>query len=182
MALRVHQCHPNPLFRPVKIRTCAIPRATQFLYRRPRTRILCASTKKSAAENSNLATDFAKEVSRINTHVTQREDAMKKSRKMLFCELCKFLDLEEDKVEMRWDEMNQEEKKALVKGFVDEWGANFHPLSARSVEELIEEHIQEKKKSSLSSSELSSSAFFPGLRRLMGFASESPSRYVKVKR
>ncbi|CAN1163776.1 hypothetical protein LINPERPRIM_LOCUS32794 [Linum perenne] len=82
----------------------------------------------------------------MNTHVTQRTNAMNKSRQILFCKLCKFLDLEEDKMQIRWEEMDQEEKSVLVKGFVDEWGANFHPLSAMSVEELIQEHIQEKKK------------------------------------
>ncbi|CAN1284631.1 hypothetical protein LINPERPRIM_LOCUS18683 [Linum perenne] len=179
MALRVHQYHPNLLFQPAKIQTCPIPKANQIPSSRPRILILRASTKKSGGEKSNLASEFATEVSRMNTHVTQRADAMNKSRQILFCELCKFLDLEEDKMQIRWEEMDQEEKSVLVKGFVDEWGANFHPLSARSVEELIQEHIQEKKKmmnkkkkKKSSSGELSSSPFFPGLSRLMGFGSE----------
>ncbi|CAL1389866.1 unnamed protein product [Linum trigynum] len=168
MALRIHQCRPNPLLQQAKLQAWPLPSGNHLPYNsRPRTQILCTRNKSSSGD-SNLASDFAMQVSRINTNLAQKEEAMKKSRELLFCELCKFLDLEEDKVKKTWSEMELEDKMVLVKGFVDVWGANFHPLSARCVKELIEEHIQEQKDSS---SELSS-AFFPGLRRLMGFATE----------
>jgi hypothetical protein len=91
---------------------------------------------------------------------------MKKSRELLFTELCNYLALDKEEVEKKWSKMDQEEIRVLVKGFVNEWGANFHPLSARSVEEMIEEYLHEEKPSSNSSR----SMLFPGLKRIMGFS------------
>jgi hypothetical protein len=55
----------------------------------------------------------------------------------------------------------------LVKGFVSEWSMNFHPLSARSVKEMVEEYLQEDNPSAAKSSP---SVLFPGLKRIMGFS------------
>jgi hypothetical protein len=158
MALRTHLFFPNTLIRPPKFHSCPFP-TTYF-----RTRIPC--TNKNSLTDADLASGLATEVAKINTHLVQREEAMKKSRELLFTELCNYLALDKEEVEKKWSKMDQEEIRVLVKGFVNEWGANFHPLSARSVEEMIEEYLHEEKPSSNSSR----SMLFPGLKRIMGFS------------
>lgn len=37
--------------------------------------------------------------------------------------------------------MGEAERLELVKGFVDEWGVRFLPLSSKSAVELVEEHL-----------------------------------------
>jgi len=159
MALRTHLFFPNTLIRPPKFHSCPFPTTTHF-----RTRIPC--TNKNSLTDADLASGLATEVAKINTHLVQREEAMKKSRELLFTELCNYLALDKEEVEKKWSKMDQEEIRVLVKGFVNEWGANFHPLSARSVEEMIEEYLHEEKPSSNSSR----SMLFPGLKRIMGFS------------
>lgn len=88
---------------------------------------------------------------------------MKKSKELLFTELCRYLAMEKEEVNRKWRKLDQEEKWVLVKGFVNEWGVNFHPLSARSVKQMIEEYLIEEKPSS-------NSSLFPGLKRMMGFS------------
>lgn len=67
--------------------------------------------------------------------------------------------------------MEEEEKWVLVKGFVSDWGANFHPLSARSVKELIEEHLHgEEEERENGSSKSSSSSLFPSLKKMLWFS------------
>ena len=56
-----------------------------ILCNKPKTQISCASKKISDAK---LALDLALEVAKINTHFVQREEAMKKSKELLFIELC----------------------------------------------------------------------------------------------
>lgn len=102
----------------------------------------------------------------MNTHLVQREEAMKKSKELLFIELCHYLALEKEEVKRKWSKMDLEEKLVLVKEFVNEWGVNFHPLSARSVKQMIEEYLQEEKPSSDSST----SVLFPSLKRMMGLS------------
>ncbi|KAI4299203.1 hypothetical protein L6164_032684 [Bauhinia variegata] len=89
--------------------------------------------------------------------------AMKKSITLIFGEFCEYLDLKEDEVKSKWKRMEEEEKWILVKGFVAEWGANFHPLSAKSAKEMVEEYLQKESSSANSPSQL-----FLGLRRMMG--------------
>lgn len=91
---------------------------------------------------------------------------MKKSKELLFTELCQYLASKEDEVKKKWRKMDEEDKLVLVKGFVTEWSVNFHPLSARSVKEMVEEYLQEDNPSATSSPSL----FFSGLNRIMGFS------------
>ena len=137
--------------------------STTLLSNKPRTQILCAKKKISDAE---LASDLALEVAKINTHFVQREEAMKKSKELLFTELCQYLALKGEEVKMKWRKMDEEEKWVLVKGFVSDWSMDFHPLSARSVKEMVEEYLLEENPSAKSSL----SVLFPGLKRLMGFS------------
>lgn len=91
---------------------------------------------------------------------------MKKSKELLFTELCQYLALKGEEVKKKWRKMDEEEKLGLVKGFVTEWSVNFHPLSARSVKEMVEEYLQEDNPSATSSPSL----LYTGLQRIMGFS------------
>lgn len=91
---------------------------------------------------------------------------MKKSKELLFTELCQYLALKGEEVKKKWRKMDDEDKWVLVKGFVSEWSESFHPLSARSVKEMVEEYLQEENPSPKSSP----SSLFPGLKKMMGFS------------
>jgi hypothetical protein len=138
--------------------------STTLLSNKPRTWISC--TKKIS--DAEISSDLASEVAKMNSHLVQREEAMKKSKELLFTELCQYLALKEDEVKKKWRKMDEEDKLVLVKGFVTEWSVNFHPLSARSVKEMVEEYLQEDNPSPSATS--SPSMFFPGLKRIMGFS------------
>lgn len=94
---------------------------------------------------------------------------MKKSKELLFTELCQYLGLKEEEVKKKWRKMDEEEKWGLVRGFVSEWSVNFHPLSSRSVKEMVEEYLQDENPSSAASCPPS---LFPELKKLMGFSQD----------
>lgn len=79
------------------------------------------------------------------------------------------MDLEADEFKKKWRKMNEDDKWVLIKGFVSEWGTNFHPLSAKSVKSLIDEylvkdiHVEEDGSSS-------AAMLFPTLKKFMGFS------------
>ncbi|KAI8532507.1 hypothetical protein RHMOL_Rhmol11G0219700 [Rhododendron molle] len=110
---------------------------------------------------------LTKEVEKINTQLAQREEAMKKSRNLLFSELSKYLGLRPEELKMRLREMEEEDKWVLVRGFVSEWGVDFHPLSARSVKEMVEEHLAEDNPPQPPVA--STPDFLPGLKKMIGF-------------
>lgn len=124
----------------------------------------------NSINDGGLASELAKEAAKMNGVLVQREEAMEKSRELLFIELCEYLNLRAEEVKKRWVKMDEEEKRGLVKGFVSEWGVNFHPLSARSVKELVEDYLHEDEDPSPKSPSSSSSALFPTLKKIMGFS------------
>ena len=56
-----------------------------------------------------LALDLAISLKKINTHLKQKEKAMKKIRELLFTELCQFLSLKNEEVNKKWRKMKDEE-------------------------------------------------------------------------
>lgn len=77
-----------------------------------------------------------------------------------------FAGLKSEDLKKKWCRMNDAEKWVLVKGFVAEWSKHFHPLSARSIKELVEEHV------SVSHDDFSESVsanLLPDFRKLFGF-------------
>ncbi|KAL5787890.1 hypothetical protein ACOSP7_004839 [Xanthoceras sorbifolium] len=131
---------------------------------RPRTQILCSRSSSSISiSDSELASDLAK----INTHLLHKEEAMKKSKYLLFTELCQFLDLKEDQVKKKWSKFDEDEKWDLVKGFVSVWSVHFHPLSPRSVKQMIEEYLREQNQHPSSSpTSAPASLLFSGFKSL----------------
>ncbi|XWS62520.1 hypothetical protein CRYUN_Cryun06bG0018200 [Craigia yunnanensis] len=150
--LQQHRKFPNHLFT-----------ATTLITNRPNKRHNISCAKKNHSDKA-LALDLAISVKKINTHLEQKEKAMKKSRELLFLDLCQYLSLKEEEVNKKWRKMKEEEKLVFVKEFVNEWGVNFHPLSVRSVKEMIDEFLQDDK---------SSSVMFPGLKRMLGFSEDA---------
>lgn len=163
MAIRAHLVAPKLPPQPHKFQAHPFPSISLITIKTSKTRMISCAKKISDAE---LASELATEVSRINTRMEQREEAMKKSRELLFTELCQHFGLKAEEMEIQWREMAEEEKWDLVKGFVLEWGANFHPLSAKSVKEMVDEHLGEENPTT----ESSQSILFPGLKRMMGFS------------
>ncbi|CAK9136940.1 unnamed protein product [Ilex paraguariensis] len=173
MALRVHLLCPKLLPQPLKFQTHPFP--SMISVTNP-SKLQTSCTKNKSPNDADLSSDLATEVERLNTHLVQREEAMKKSRELLFTELCQYMDLKSEEMKKKWKQMKEEDKWVLVKEFVAEWSANFHPLSARSVKELVDEHLLEENPSPNSSDfdsdsdSNSDSVLFPGLKKLMGFS------------
>jgi len=94
------------------------------------------------------------------------EEAMSKSRKLLFGELCEYMGLNEEQAQHKWSSMDEDEKLVLVKAFLKEWGSHFHPLSARSTKAMLEEYLRQGK---APPKPPTSSSFFSGLNRIIGF-------------
>ncbi|GAV65104.1 hypothetical protein CFOL_v3_08619 [Cephalotus follicularis] len=170
MALRIHLFSTDPLPQPLKLQTCPLPypstTITNTNFFTTKTQIIQTqiSCRNNILSDAVLASDLATEVARMNTQLVQREEAMKKSRELLFTEFCHYLALEQEEVKRKWKGMDEEEKWVLVKGFVSEWGVGFHPLSARSVKEMVDEYLHENKLSP------PTSFLFPGLKSIMGFS------------
>ncbi|CAL2278231.1 unnamed protein product [Prunus armeniaca] len=163
MALRMNLLSPKIPKQPPKFHTNSFPSITRF-NTRPKTQIIIHCNNKNISD-AELASDLSK----MNTLFMQREEAMKKSRELLFTELCQYLNSKSEEVKKKWRKMEEEDKWVLIKAFVSEWGVNFHPLSAKSVKELVEEHLHEENPHAKSSA----SAFFPGLKRMMGFSEDN---------
>ena len=102
----------------------------------------------------------------MNAHAAKAEEAMRKSRKLLFGELCEYMGLDEDQAQHKWSNMDDDQKCVLVKGFLKEWGSHFHPLSARSTKEMLEEYLRQ---GNSPPKPTNSSFFFEGLNRIIGF-------------
>ncbi|KAF5743960.1 hypothetical protein HS088_TW08G00548 [Tripterygium wilfordii] len=162
MALRIHFFSPHALHRCQNSQFHPIPADISFP-NRSRTQIPCMN---KGISDADLALELSAEVEKMNTHLAQREEAMKKSRELLFSELVQYLDLKEEEVKKRWKRMDEEEKWVLVNGFVSEWGVNFYPLSRKHVKEMVEEQLNEEKQSPDSSSPV----LFSGLKKIMGFS------------
>ncbi|XP_057515450.1 uncharacterized protein LOC130796999 [Amaranthus tricolor] len=125
--------------------------------------------------DAELASDFAAEVHRLNTQSKERENAMKRSKQLLFSDLCNYLDMNPEDVKNNWKNFSTDEKMGLVKEFISYWGLNFHPLSPKSVKGLIDEFVF-KDSEEIESSDHSSSnsdAILPTLKKIIkGFSSD----------
>jgi len=102
-------------------------------------RISC--TKNNNNNDASLASEFAEKASVINVRAKQADEAMRKSRKIVFKELSEYLELNEEDAKLKWKKMGEDEKWVLVNGFVKELGQFFHPLSEKATKELVEEYL-----------------------------------------
>lgn len=129
-------------------------------------------SKSNRFSDSQLASELATEVGKINAQIVQREEALTKSRELLFKELCNYLGVAAEEVKKRWTQMSEDDKWVLVKNFVSDWGFNFHPLSAKSVKELVDEYLVAvvNKDMHVQGGSSTATMLFPSLRRLIGLS------------
>ncbi|XP_030512422.2 uncharacterized protein LOC115726607 [Rhodamnia argentea] len=158
MALRIHPLPLIALPRPPKSRLRPI------CFNERKSLVVSVSCAGKEIGDAEVASALAEEVARVHAQKRQKDEALSKSRALLFSELCGYLSLSEDELQKKWERMEDGERRDLAKEFVSNWSVHFHPLSARSVVEMVEEHLQQEKKPSFSND----STFFPSLKRLMG--------------
>ncbi|KAL2513527.1 uncharacterized protein Fot_27556 [Forsythia ovata] len=169
MALRFHLLSTKLLPQATNFQTHTFPSTAAYFVKLNSNflnnhKISC--TNEEISNDEMLAVELDLEISKLNTHMVQREEALKKSRELLFTELCNFMALKSEDLKKKWERMNEEEKWVLAKVFVTEWSARFHPLSAKSVKEMVDEHLVEEKPSSIAAS----NKFFPNFGKLIGFS------------
>ncbi|CAJ1961404.1 unnamed protein product [Sphenostylis stenocarpa] len=132
---------------------------------KPTTRISCITAGEGGICDAALASELAVRVARMNAHSVKAEEAMSKSRKLLFGELCEYMGLNEEQAQHKWSSMDEDEKLVLVKAFLKKWGSHFHPLSARSTKEMLEEYLRQGN----APPKPPASSFLSGLNRIIGF-------------
>ncbi|KAK7412199.1 hypothetical protein VNO78_03649 [Psophocarpus tetragonolobus] len=116
--------------------------------------------------DGELASELAARAARMNAHSLKAEEAMRKSRKLLFREMCDYMGLNEEQAQHKWSTMDEDHKWVLVKAFLKDWASHFHPLSARSTKDMLEEYLRQ---GHAPPNPPSSSFFFSGLNRIIGF-------------
>ncbi|XP_073121614.1 uncharacterized protein [Henckelia pumila] len=116
-----------------------------------------------------MAAELSLHIKNINTSMLQREEALKRSRELLFAEVSNFTGLQPEDLRKKWGTMGQEERWVLVNGFVSEWSAHFHPLSATSVKEMVEQFLGEQGDISASPSS-ATATLFPDFGKFLGFS------------
>ncbi|KAM7264815.1 hypothetical protein ACFE04_002498 [Oxalis oulophora] len=91
--------------------------------------------------DTELGLEFAAEVENLK----KQKEAMKKSKELLFVDMCRYLAMESDleAVKRKWRNMEEDEKLGFVKEFVRNWGFGFHPISTRAAKEMIDEYVCE---------------------------------------
>lgn len=176
MGPRIQTLSPNLLPQPTKFQTHPFPSSLTPTHiaksssNKQRTlKISCSNKDKESLADEMLEVELGLEIKKLNSDIVQREEALKKSRELLFTEMCNFMGLKSEDLKKKWRKMNEEERWVLVKGFVAEWSAHFHPLSARSVKEMVEEYVSQ----SNVFSDSVSGKLFPDLRKLLGFSRNS---------
>ncbi|KAL9244772.1 hypothetical protein vseg_018500 [Gypsophila vaccaria] len=108
--------------------------------------IICSTSKNprkppKIISDAQLSSEFAAQVLKLNTQIEEKQMAISKSKRMLFDDFSHFLGIGYDEVKIRWMRLNPDEKLGLVNGFVSQWGLNFHPLSTKSIRDLIDEFV-----------------------------------------
>ncbi|KAL4555923.1 hypothetical protein LXL04_038557 [Taraxacum kok-saghyz] len=110
--------------------------------KRPRKlRISCSSSNSKNINDLELAMKLSTEIEKMKTQMVQTQEAMKTSRKLLYAELCLYLGLGKEELRRKWERMEEDDKWVLAEEFVSDWSSNFHPLSAKSVKQLVDQHL-----------------------------------------
>ncbi|KAL3621028.1 hypothetical protein CASFOL_035940 [Castilleja foliolosa] len=138
--------------------------------RKTLTKVSCRkeNKKENLTDDELLAFELSLEIQKLSSQMVQREEALEKSRAILFAEVCNFTGLKSEDLKNKWRKMNEDERRGLILGFVAEWSDHFHPLSAKSVKEMVDEYLG--KNNEFSDKPVSSDDFFPDLRKLLGFS------------
>jgi len=141
------------------------------------TQIQQQSSSSSRRKKSSIMTgapDLAAEVmQRVKSQADKKENALKRSKQMLFFELCNSLNVSPEEGKRMWGRMSPDDKMGLIKGFVSDWGLRFHPLSPSSIRDMVEEYVaadaeegdSSEKNPDLGLTGSSSDAIFAGLKK-----------------
>lgn len=142
-----------------------------YSYKTLKSHKISCSNSNPNINNMELEMGLAIEIEKMKTQMLQTQEAMKKSRNLLYAELCLYLGLGKEDLKRKWEKMEENDKLVLVQEFVSDWGINFHPLSVKSVKELVDQNLfhDNDNDDNLSQDSLSSSVLFSGLKKLMGF-------------
>ncbi|KAG8368558.1 hypothetical protein BUALT_Bualt15G0058000 [Buddleja alternifolia] len=169
MGTKLQSLPHNLLQQPTKFRTHPFPSnptPPHLSKSLPRTLKISCSKDKESLTDETLALELGLEIKKLNTNAIQREEALNKSRELLFTEVSNFAGLKSEDLKKKWKKMNEDEKWGLAKGFVAEWSAHFHPLSAKSVKDMVEEYLDLNDEVS----DTVSGNLFPDLRKMLGFS------------
>lgn len=171
-SLRIQTLSPNLLPQPTKFQFHQLPAPIKIAKHNsspPRTLAISCSKEKENLTDEILAVELGLQIKKLKSDAVQREEALKKSRELLFTEMCDFMGLESEDLKKKWRRMNEDERLVVVRGFVAEWSAHYHPLSAKSVKEMVEEYVQAQ---SIQSSDSLSGKFFSDFTKFLGFSDE----------
>ncbi|GFP86838.1 hypothetical protein PHJA_000827600 [Phtheirospermum japonicum] len=171
--IRFHALSPNLLPQTPKSHSYPFLPSTLNPPRKSLTKISCRKENKreNLTDDEMLAVELSLEIQKLSSLMVQREEALEKSREILFAEVCNFTGLKSEDLKNKWRKMNEDERRGLVLGFVAEWSDHFHPLSAKSVMEMVDEYLG--KNNEFSDNPVSSDDFFTDLRKLLGFSGNS---------
>ncbi|KAL6494617.1 hypothetical protein OROGR_031417 [Orobanche gracilis] len=129
-------------------------------------RISCHEEKeKTLTDGEMLAVELSLEIKKFNSNTIHREEVLEKSREILFAEVCSFMGLKSEDFRKKWRRMKEGEKSVMAEVFVAGWSDHFHPLSARSVKEMVGEYLG---KCDGPSDDSGSSRLFSNLIKLLG--------------
>ncbi|GFP79873.1 hypothetical protein PHJA_000130700 [Phtheirospermum japonicum] len=120
-----------------------------------------------------LAVELSLESQKLSSQMVQWEEALEKSREVLFAEVCNFTGLKSKYLKNKWRKMNEDERRGLVLGFFAEWSYHFHPSYVKSVMEMVDEYLGENNEFLDNLVSVSRDDFFTDLRKLMGFSRNS---------
>ncbi|ERN14311.1 uncharacterized protein LOC18442567 [Amborella trichopoda] len=146
--------NPNPTFLlPLLPQILSLKNPNLFLSTK-RTRIPSLLVhSKSSNGDADIAAELRAQAMKAKANGLQRENAMKKSRELLLMALCDHTGMaNSSEMARRWRALRETEKWDCLRGFVDEWGEAFSPLSLRSMRAMIEEHLEQEASSMPSSS------------------------------
>ncbi|PWA78698.1 hypothetical protein CTI12_AA213160 [Artemisia annua] len=130
----------------------------------------------SSSSPDELSLQLSTQIKKLKTQKLQTQEAMKKSKKLLYTELCLFLGLSQDELKRKWEKMEENDKLVLAQEFVkSDWAFNFHPLSVKSVKELVDQHLLHDNDGGMKddNDSANNSILFSGLKKLMGFSDDN---------
>ncbi|KAK1406905.1 hypothetical protein QVD17_38514 [Tagetes erecta] len=122
----------------------------------------------NSSSNNISDMDLALGLEKMKTQMLQTQEAMKTSRKLVYTELCLYLGLGKEELKKKWEKMRDDDKCVLAQEFVSDWGFNFHPLSPKSVQQLVDQHLLDDDNDD--DKDVDDGFYlFSGLKKLMGF-------------
>ncbi|GFP92064.1 hypothetical protein PHJA_001350500, partial [Phtheirospermum japonicum] len=134
------------------------------------TNISCRKQNKreNLSDDEMLAVELRLGIKKMSSQMVSREGALKKSREILFIEVCNFTGMKSEDLKNKWHKINEDERWGLVLGFVAEWSNHFHPSYVKSVMEMVDEYLGDNIEFPDNPVSISSDGFFYLLEEIDG--------------